>query len=153
MCFGKTFHHILMHFISYIQCFEDFFKKPGYFFKNSSFSFFFFQNFDWSNLSFDQSKLHLKFHVSFCLFRSIETNFWSIETCKLSFKKIIFNLFKQTFSKLFSLSPTRQGSTKIFCRFPPNLLQGFSLPKPVFLYYPSFCIDFHIFMHYLTVFG
>ena len=36
----------------------------------------FFQNFNWSNLFFDQSKLHLKFYVSVCLFRLIETRLW-----------------------------------------------------------------------------
>ena len=34
----------------------------------------FFQIFDWSNLFFDRSKLHLKFFVSLCLFQSIKTH-------------------------------------------------------------------------------
>ena len=45
----------------------------------------FFQIFDWSNLFFDQSKLHLKFFVSLCLFQSIETVFRSIETRESGF--------------------------------------------------------------------
>ena len=47
----------------------------GVFFKNHIIfsKMLFFQNFDWSNLFFDQLKLHLKFFVSLRLFRSIET--------------------------------------------------------------------------------
>ena len=37
MCFGKVFHLILMHFISYFQYFEEFLLKTGLFFKNSVF--------------------------------------------------------------------------------------------------------------------
>ena len=33
----KHFISILMHFIPYIQCFEEFYQKPIYFFKNSVF--------------------------------------------------------------------------------------------------------------------
>ena len=33
----KTFRLILMHVIHYIQCFEEFFQKLGYFFKNAVF--------------------------------------------------------------------------------------------------------------------
>ena len=95
-------------------------------------------------------EIAFKIFVSLCLFRSIET-------CESGFLKIRFDLFKTFFQKPFkplSLSPTWQGSTNIFfCRFPSNFLQGFSLPKPVCLYYPSFCIVFLIFMHYLIVFG
>ena len=79
--FGKTeFNTYVLekHFISYscifihyIQRFEEFFQKTRLFFSKILF----FQNFSWSNLFFDQSKLHLKFFVSFCLFRSIETDF------------------------------------------------------------------------------
>ena len=60
--------------------------------------------------------------------------------------------FFKTFQTFFSLSPTRQGSTEIFCRFPPFFLQGFSLPKPVCLFCTSFCIYFHVFMHKLMHF-
>ena len=47
----------------------------GVFFKNHIIfsKMLFFQNFDWSNLFFDQLKLHLKFFVSLRLFWSIET--------------------------------------------------------------------------------
>ena len=94
MFFGKAFHLILMHFIHYIQCFEDCFQKLGYFFKMM-----FFQIFDWSNLFFGQSNFLLKYFVSFCLFQSIETVFRSIETRELGFLKIRFDLFKTPFQK------------------------------------------------------
>ena len=116
----------------------------------------FFQIFNWSNLFFDQSKSFLKFLVSPFLVRLIEPVFWSIEHHESSFFKTQFWLVQisfQNFSTFFSLSPTRQGSIEIFCRFPPKFLQSFSLPKPVCLFYPSFYIVFPIFMHDLMVFG
>ena len=108
------------HFISFLCILLIIFNALMSFFKNQVIfsKKLFFQNFNWSNLFFDQSKLHLKFFVSLCLFRSIKIDFRSIETRESSFsKKLIFDLFKhlfQNFSKLFSLSPTRQGSTDIF---------------------------------------
>ena len=73
MCFGKAFPLILMHFISYIQCFEECFQKSSYFFLKRCFC----QIFDWSKLFFDQSKFLLKFSMSFCLFRSIKNRKWA----------------------------------------------------------------------------
>ena len=69
------------HFISYSCILFIIFNALRSFFKNQVIfsKMLFFQNFDWSNLFFDQSKLHLKFFVSLCLFWSIETNFRSIE--------------------------------------------------------------------------
>ena len=73
--------------------------------------------FDQSKLIFDQSKL-----------------------VNQVFKKIRFDLFKTLFQKNFkplSLSPTRQGSTKIFCRFPPNFLKvSLSLSRYVYITLP-----------------
>ena len=76
--FGKTgFKTCVLekHFISYscilfliFNALRSFFQKPIYFIKKIPF----FQNFNWSNLFFNQSKLHLKFYVSFCLFRLIK---------------------------------------------------------------------------------
>ena len=139
MFFEKHFISYSCIFISYIQALRYVFKNSGYFSKKE-----FFQIFDWSIVFFDQSKFLLKILVSLCLVRLIEpvqTQFWLVQT---SF---------QNFSKIFSLSSTRQGSTEIFCCFPPKFLQNFSLPKPVCLFYPSFCIVFLIFMHNLMVFG
>ena len=42
---------------------------------------------------------------------------------------------------------------RIFCRFQPNFLQGFSFPRPVRPLYPSFCFYFHDFMHKLMHFN
>ena len=63
------------HFISYTCILFIIFNALRSFFKNQVIfsKMLFFQNFDWSNLFFDQSKLHLNFFVSLCLFRSIET--------------------------------------------------------------------------------
>ena len=125
----------------------------------------FFYNFDRSSLFFDQSKLRLKISMCLCLFWLIETIFQSIEfrepgffkiqclTCSKHFFKSFFN-----FSLSLSLS-LRLGKAKSsnFCRFPPNLLQVFPLPKLVSPFYPSFCILFHVcmhkFMHLFEIFG
>ena len=94
-------------FISYIQCFEMYFQKLGYFSKKM-----FFQFFNWSNLFFDQSKSFLKFLVSLCLVRLIEPVFQSIEHRESSFLKTQFWLVQtsfQNFSKLFfSLSDSER---------------------------------------------
>ena len=102
-------------FISYIQCFEVSFQKSGNFSKKM-----FFQNFDWSNLIFVQSKSCLKNSVSLCLVQLIEPVFRSIEHRDSSFLKTVFWLIQtlfQNFFKLFSLSPTWQGSTEDFLLF------------------------------------
>ena len=115
MCFGRAFHLILMHLFCYIQCFEVSFQKSGYFSKKL-----FFQNFNWSNLIFVQSKSCLKNSVSLCLVRLIEPVFRSIEHRVSSFLKTVFWLIQtlfQNFFKLFSLSPTWQGSTEDFLSF------------------------------------
>ena len=161
--FGKTGfktcvlekHFILYSciFISYIQCFEMYFQKSGYFSKKM-----FFQIFNWSNLFFNQSKSFLKFLVSLCLVRLIKPVFRSIEHRESSFLKTQFWLVQtsfQNFSKLFLSLSLQLGKApqRFFCRFPPKCLQSFSLPKLVCLFYPSFCIVFLIFMHNLMVFG
>ena len=78
---------------------------------------------------------------------SINRNSW------IRFLKNQIWLVQTTFSKLSLSLRLGKAPQRIFCHFPPNFLLSFSLPKPVCLYYPSFCIDFHIFMHYLMVFG
>ena len=63
------------HFISYSCILFIIFNALRSFFKNQVIfsKMMFFQNFNLSNLFFDQSKLRLKFFVSLCLFRSIKT--------------------------------------------------------------------------------
>ena len=116
----------------------------------------FFQNFDWSNLIFNQSKSCLKNSVSLYLARLIEPVFWSIEHRDWSFLKTMFwliqTLFQIFFHTFLSLSLTWQGSTEDFCRFSLKFLQGFSLIRPVRPLYPSFCFYFHDFMHKLMHF-
>ena len=134
-------------FISYIQCFEVSFQKSGYFSKKL-----FFQNFDWSNLIFDQSKSCLK-KFSEPLPGSIDRTCFSINrTSRFRYFKnsslTDSNIFFKSFFKLFSLFPTWQGSTKFFCRFLPKFLQGFPPSRPVRPFYPSFCSYFHVFMHF-----
>ena len=146
----KIIHLILMYFfLKKFQCFEEWLHQILLIFKNS-----FFYNFDRSRLFFDQSKLCLKISVSLCLIRLVEPVFWSIEDRELSFffKHSVW-LIQNTFSN-FPLS-LRLGKAplRIFCRFQPNSLRGFSLPRPVRLLYPSFCFYFHDFMHNLMHFN
>ena len=60
--------------------FQKFFKNLVFLSKSC-----FFQNFNWSNLFFDQSKFCFKIYVSLCLVRLIEPDFRSM--------KIIFQVF------------------------------------------------------------
>ena len=82
---------------------------------------------------------------------SINQNLW-IRFFKKSDLTCSKHFFKN-FSNLFLSLRLDKAPQRFFCRFPPNFLQSFSLPKLVCLFYPSFCIVFLIFMHYLMVFG
>ena len=150
MVLWKSFISYSCIFISYIQCFEVSFQKSGYFSKKL-----FFQNFDWSNLIFDQSKSFWKISVSLYLVRLIEPVFRSIEHRESSFFKQCLTNSKHFF-KSFSNFPLslRLGKAplRIFCRFSTKFLQGFSLIRPVRPFYPFFCFYFHDFMHKLMHF-
>ena len=106
-------------------------------------------------------KLFKNVRESLCLFRSIEAVFRSIETRETCFLKGQNVFFKRCFFKkkfnLSSLSDLAKAPPKIFCRFPPEFLQGFCLPRPVSPFCPSFCVLFHDFMHFscfaLGIFG
>ena len=154
MCFGKAFHLILMHFIPYIQCFEEFFQKPVYFFQ-----IFFFPEFRLIQSVFRSIEIVFKI-LSEPLSVSINRNWFSINRkLWISFfflNQISTHIF-QKFSN-FSLSlRLSKAPQKFFCRFPPNFLQGFSLHKPICPYYPLFFIYFqfymHFFMHWRVIFG
>ena len=114
---------------------------------------------------FSKTVFFLKILVSLCLFRLIRSvfstnrNYFEIvlkffnEPLCVSInrnswirfkKKIRFDLFKPLFQNFFLSLRLSKAPQQFFCRFPPNLLQGFSLPKPVCLFYPSFCIVFHV---------
>ena len=85
----------------------------------------------------------------------------SIETRKTCFLKRSSCLFQRDFFKKFfnfsSLSDSAKAPPKIFCCFSSEFLQGFFLSKLVSPFCPSFCILFHVFMHFscteLGIFG
>ena len=108
------------------------FNALRYVFKKSSFFVLkncFFQNFDWSNLIFDQSKSFWKILVSLCLVRLIEPVFRSIKHRELSFlKKLNFDLFKHLF-KTFSLSLSDSARLpRNFLSFSSKILAKFLSP-------------------------
>ena len=127
MCFGKAFHLILMHFFMIFQCFEERLHQILLFFRNSFFlqfrliesvfrsieiAFKKFQWasawFNWSNLFFDQSNFMNKV---FFLKKNSDL------TCSSSFSNFPLSLW------------LGKAPLRIFCRFQPNFLQGFSLPR------------------------
>ena len=102
--------------------------------KNQVFSLksYFFQNFDWSNLIFDQSKSCFKNFVSLCLVQLIELVFRSIGDRISGFFKPVLWLFQNIFFKSFStflLPPTWQGSTTNFLSFSSKNFARFSFLK------------------------
>ena len=136
LMFGKTgFKTCVLkkHFISYsyilfliFNALRNVFKNPVIFSKMM-----FFQIFDWSNLFFDQSKFLLKFSVSFCLFRSIETNFRSIENRKWAFLKVrswtVQSIFFKSFSN-FPLSLWLSKAPQQFLSFSSQIFARFLSP-------------------------
>ena len=90
-------------FVLLYSMFWDKFSKNQVFSLKSCF----FQNFDWSNLIFDQSKSCFKNSMSLCLVR----------------------LIKLVFRSTFLFSPTWQGSTKIFLSFSSKIFVRFSSLK------------------------
>ena len=64
----------------------------------------------------------------------------------------VSNILFKKFFNFFSLSPTWQGCTQIFCRFLPQFLQGFPPSRPVRPFYPSFWFYFLVFMHFFIHF-
>ena len=155
MCFRKVLHLILMHFIPYIQCFEEFFQKLGYFFKN-----YIFLEFRLIQSVFRSIKITFKILCEL-LSVSINRNWFSInQKSWISFFKSQIWLIQITFSKLFQTSffslQFRQAQFLIFCRFQPNFWLVFPLPRPVWPYNPFFFIYFqfymHFFMHWRVIF-
>ena len=92
----------------------------------------FFQNFDWSNLIFDQSKSCFKNYVSLCLVQLIEPVFSINRTSCFSFFKkgslIDSNLFQKFFSNFSSLSDLARLHYKFFVVFFLNVCKVF-LPQ------------------------
>ena len=94
--------------------------------------------------------------MSLCLVQLIEPIFRSIEHRISGFFKTVLWLFQniifKKFFNFFSLSPTWQGCTQIFCRFLHQFLLGFPLSRLVRPFYPSFWFYFHVFMHFFHAF-
>ena len=88
------------------------FKKSGYFSKKL-----FFQNFDWSNLIFNQLNSCLKNSVSLCLVRLIKPVFRSIEHCVSSFLKTMFWLIQTLFQNLFQTFLSLSDLARLHWRF------------------------------------
>ena len=111
MCFWQTFNLILMHFIHEILCI----KLRSFCIK---FLFFFFKN------------------LSFPNFQSIETNFQLIEICQgMSLKRNFSHMFVILFKLFFD-----QSNLSLFCRFLPQISQGFlssSLSKSLLSFFFS----------------
>ena len=127
---------------------RSFFKNQVIFFQKILF----FQNFDWFNLFFDQLKLHLKFFVSFYLFRSIETDFRSIENRKSAFffkiRSWLFQIiFFKSFSTFFSLSDSARLHKEflviflqISCKVSLSLSRYVYFTLPFALFFSFSCI-------------
>ena len=132
----------------------------GKFFKKSGFSLkkLFSQNFDWSNLFFDQSKFCFKIYVSLCLVRLIKPIFRSIEDRISGFLKRFFDCFKNNiFKKFFNFSSLSNlarilynflsFSSKIFARF-SSLKIGKTILSLLFVLFLWFHAFFHAFRGY-----
>ena len=85
---------------------------------------------------------------------SINWNWFSInrKSCVKFLKNHIW-LIQITFSNSFFSLRFGQAQSSIFCRFRPNILQGFPLLRPVCPLYPFFFIYFQFFMHWRVIFG
>ena len=148
-----------MHFIHKILCFEEFLHKIALFFKNLIFPDF--QSVEPVARPIENAIKILVwiwpfrslldcFWINRRHFRSIESNFRSIENRVESFLKTlsfhVFNHF-QTFSKHFSLSLSLQlvkASNHYFCCFPSNFFKGFCPLRPVRPLYPSLFTYFQV---------
>ena len=122
----------------------------------------FFQNSDWSNLIFDQSKSCFKNSVSLCLVRLIELVFRSIEHRISGFFKTVLWLFQNIiFKKFFNFSSlsdlARQHykflslSSSIFARF-SSLKAGKTILSLLLFLFSCFHAFFHAFKGYFRNF-
>ena len=147
-----------MHFIHKILCFKEFLHKIALFFKKLVFL-----EFQSIEPVSRPIKIAIKILVWLCTFwsmldwfwinwrhfRSIESNFRSIESqieffffLNLCFSRVLS--LSNYFKKLFSLSIwSVQDSQQDFCHFLQNFFKGFCLHTLVRPFYPSFSIYFH----------
>ena len=128
-----------------------FFKKPGYFFKNSVYIYIY---------------IYIEFRLIQSVFRSIEITFKILcELLSVSINQNWFSINRNSWIKFLKnqIWLVQTNFFKTFQNFFLSLRLGkaqqrffvvlLQISCKVCLYYPSFCIDFHIFMHYLMVFG
>ena len=149
------------HFISYSCIFSLYSMLWGKISKNHVFFSLkscFFQNFDWSNLIFYQSKSCFKNSVSLCLVRLIEPIFRSIKHRISGFLKTILWLFQTSFQKVFQLflslsdlamlhSNFLSFSFSIFARF-SSLKAGKTILSLFLVLFSCFNASFHAFKGY-----
>ena len=142
--------HTHAFFFIIFQCFEERLHQILLFFKNS-----FFLQFRSIEFVFRSIEIVFK-NFSESLSVSIDQNCFLINRTswiRFFLKKNSDLTCSSTFSN-FSLSlQLGKAPLRIFCRFQPNFLQGFSLPRPIRPLYPSFCFYFHDFMHKLMHFN
>ena len=129
MCFGKTFHLILMHFdFLYSMLWGMFSKNQVIFLKRC-----FFPDFRLIQSDFRSIEILLK-NFSEPLSGLIDRTYFSINWTSWIkfFLNTVFDSFKtlfQNFFKLSSLSPTWQGSTEDFLSFSTKFVARFFSPK------------------------
>ena len=144
MCFGKTFHLILIHFIHKIQCFKEFIHKICWVFKTMIFP-----KFQLIQSIFPSIEITLKI-FSEPLFISINRNWFSINR-KLWISFFFFligswliqlNFFK-SFQNFLSISfQLRQAQSSIFLSFSTKFFARFSSLKAGMFVIPFL---FHLF--------
>ena len=151
-----------MHFIHKILCFEEFLNKTALFFKNLIFP-----DFRLIEPVARPIEIAIKNLVWICPFRSvlncywinrrhfrsIESNFRSIENCIESLLKLwVFtcSITFKLFQKHFSLSSIGQGFQSIFCCFP--FLSSKAGKTLLSLLLHLFTCFMHFFMHTLGIF-
>ena len=113
MCFGRAFHLILMHFYILYSMLWGKLSKIRLFFSKKLF----FQNFDWSNLIFDQSKSCLKNSMNLCLVQLIKPVYWSIEHRVSSFLKTVLWLIQTIFQNFFQTFLSLSDLARLHRRF------------------------------------
>ena len=130
LMFLKNFASHTHAFYSYFSMLRGFYAKTGLFFSKL----WFFWNFDWSRLFFDQSKLIQNFWVSLCLFRSIKPKVSINRKSCETFFKTRFSDGSNTFSKSFLpfLSPydSVKENLHLFVVFDLSFCKVFLSPSP-----------------------
>ena len=147
----KAFHLILMHFISYIQCFEECFKKSGCFSLKFCFSIF-----SIDPICFRSIEISFKI-LGEPLSVSIDQNCFSINRILWIrfFKKQILTFSNSFFQKVLSfslsLSPVWTWLHLRFLSFLIILFAIFLSPNTGKTVLPFFLLLFSHFMHFLCI--